>query len=100
MSEHPWEAWQSDSGRPMDINGAALAEVIAMPSAPLVVTLGKGGETHTSHTVYMPKGRGKIHPFLAAILADRAVKQGIDTGIGLTQKSDEVVFHHRLGLGV
>ena len=34
------------------------------------------------------------------ILSDRAVEQGVHTGIGLVQKSDEVVFHCRLRLGV
>lgn len=85
----------------MDINGAALAEVVAMPLTPLAVKLCKGGgEAHAPHIIYMPKGRGKISPLLAAILADKAVKQIIDSGIGLIQKSDEVVFHHCLGLGV
>ena len=84
----------------MDVNSAALAEVVAMPFAPLAVTLGKGGEAHVSHTVHMPKGRGKVHPFLAAVLTDRAVKKGIDAGIGLVQEGDEVVLHHRLGLRV
>ena len=84
----------------MDFNGSALAEVVAIPLAPLAVTLGKGGEAHVPHTVHVPKGRGKVHPFLAAVLADRAVKQVIDTGIGLIQKSNEVVLHHRLCLGV
>ena len=84
----------------MDLNGTALAEVVAMPLAPLTVTLGKGCKVHASHTVHMPKSRGKVHPFLAAVLADRAVEQVVDAGIGLVKKGDEVVLHHRLGLGV
>ena len=71
-----------------------------MSFAPLAVTLGKGGEAHASHTVHMPKGCGKVHPLLAAILTDRAVEQVVDTGIGLIQEGDEVVFHHRFSLGV
>ena len=58
----------------VDLNGFALAEVVAMPFTPLTVTLGKGSEAHVSHTVHMPKGRGKVHPLLAAVLTDRAVK--------------------------
>ena len=41
----------------MDLNGFALAEVVAMPFTPLAVTLGKGSEAHVPHTVHMPKGR-------------------------------------------
>ena len=71
-----------------------------MPFAPLAVTLGKGSEAHVPHTAHVPKGRGKVHPLLASILTDGTVKEGVDTGIGLVQEGDEVVFHHRLGLGV
>ena len=71
-----------------------------MPLAPLAVALGKGSRAHASHTVHMPKSRGKIHPLLAAVLADRAVKQAVDFGIGLVKEGDEVVFHHRFSLGV
>ena len=48
----------------------------------------------------MPKDRGKVHPFLAAVPADRAVKQVVNAGISLVQKGDEIVFHHCLGLGI
>ena len=84
----------------MDFNNSALAEVVTVPLTPFLVSLGKSNKAHIPHTVHMPKSRGKIHPFLAAILADRAVKQIVDSGIGLVQKGDEVVLHHRLGFGV
>ena len=48
----------------------------------------------------MPERRNKVHPLLRPILTDGAVKKGVDTGIGLVKKGDEVVFHHRLGLGI
>ena len=68
--------WASD----VDRNGAALAEIVAMPFAPLAVTLGKGSEAHTSHAVHMPKGCGEVHLLLTTILTDGAVKQGVDAG--------------------
>ena len=61
-------------GMRVNLNGLTLAEIVAMALAPLVVTLSKGSKAYVSHTVHMPKSRGKIHPFLAAVLADRAVK--------------------------
>ena len=82
----------------VDLNGPTRARVVAMPFASLAVTPSKGSEAHAPHTVHMPKGCGKVHPLLAGILADRAVKQGVDTGIGLVQKSDEIVLHHHLGV--
>ena len=58
----------------VDLNGFALAEVVAMPFTPLAVTLGKGSEAHVPHAVHMPKGRGKVHPLLRPILTDGTVK--------------------------
>ena len=81
----------------MDLHSSVLAEVIAIPFAPLAVTLHKA---HISHTVHLTIGRGKIHPLLATVFADSAVKQGVDAGIGLVQKRDEIVFRHSLGFGV
>ena len=40
------------------------------------------------------------HMYQAAVLTDGAVKEGVDTGIGLIQRGDEVVLHHRPGFGV
>lgn len=84
----------------VDFSSSALVEIVAIPLAPLVVTLGKGGKAHIPYTVHMPKSRGKVHPFLTAVLADRAAKPRVDAEISLLQKSDAVVLHHRLGLGV
>ena len=47
----------------MDFYRAALAEVVAMPFAPLAVTHSKADEDHASHTVRMTEGRGKTLTF-------------------------------------
>ncbi len=47
----------------MDLNGFALAEVVAMPFTPLAVTLGKGSEAHVPHTVHIPKAVAKSTHF-------------------------------------
>ena len=41
----------------------------------------------------MPVGVDKVHPFLGAVTAGRAVKEVIGSGIGLIQKGNEIVFH-------
>ena len=84
----------------MNLSGLIAAEVIAVPLTPFAVALRECGQAHTPYAVHMPEGRNKIHPFLRPILADRAVKEGVHTGIGLVQKSDEVVFHHCLCFGI
>lgn len=41
----------------------------------------------------MPVGVDKIHPFLGAVTAGRAVKEVIGSGIDLIQKGNKIVFH-------
>ena len=41
----------------------------------------------------MPVGIDKVHPFLGAVTAGRAVKEVIGAGIGLIQKGNKIVFH-------
>ena len=41
----------------------------------------------------MPVCIDKVHPFLAAVTAYRAGKEVIGAGIGLVEKSNEVVLH-------
>ena len=84
----------------MDFSGLPAAEVIAMPLAPLLVTLSECGEAQAPHTVQMPKGRGKVHPLLAAVLTGGAGEKGVDTGKGLIQQGNQVVLHGDLGLRV
>ena len=84
----------------MDSGGPVAAEVVAVPLAPFAVTLGKCDRTHVPNTVYMPERRGKVHPFLRPVLPDGATEQGVHAGIGLVQKRDEIVLHHRLRLGI
>jgi hypothetical protein len=55
-------------------------EVVTVLLAPLAITLAERGLTHTSRAVYMPKGCGKIHPFLAPVLTDGAVKTALMLG--------------------
>ena len=44
----------------------------------------------------MPVGMDKVHPFLAAIAACRAVKEVIGARKGLVKQGNEVVFHGSL----
>ena len=81
----------------VDFLGPARPGLIPVLPAPLDVPLHEGGLAHAPHAVHVPERCGKIHPFLCPVLPHRAVEQG---GIGLIQKGDEVVLHHRLGLSV
>ena len=58
--------------------------------------LGKGIQGLTADTVCMPVGIDKVYPFLAAVTACRAVKEGIGTGIGLVEERDEIILHSGL----
>ena len=71
----------------------AGAEIITFPPAPVLVMLCKGFRRPSPDTVHMPVGVDKIHPFLAAVTAGRAVKEVIGAGIGLVKECNEVVFH-------
>ncbi len=44
----------------------------------------------------MPVGIDKVHPFLAAVAAGRAVKEAISTRKGLVEQGNEVVFQGSL----
>lgn len=55
--------------------------------------LRKGLQRLAAYTVHMPVGVDKVHLFLGAVTAGRAVKEVIGTGIGLIQKGNEIVFH-------
>ena len=41
----------------------------------------------------MPVSVNEVHPFLAAVLAGRAVEIGIGAWIGLVGGTDQIVFH-------
>lgn len=84
----------------MNLSGFSGIEIVAMPFAPLSVTLCKSALAQSPHTVHMPKGRGEIHPLLAPIRADRAVKEGVHTGIGLVEQGNQVVLESDLVFGV
>lgn len=52
-------------------------------------------ESHQSNpadAVHMPEGIRIVHPFFAAIFTDRAVKEFVDTGIGIIQERNQVCF--------
>src|SRR5699024_3521325 len=68
-------------------------KVITVAFAPLLVMFRKGLQRLAAYTVHMPVGVDKIHPFLGAITAGRAVKEVIGSGIGLIQKGNDVLFH-------
>lgn len=59
---------------------------------PFLISLGERFQAHTAHTIHMIKGCGKIHLFLVPILSDRAGEKGVDTGIGLIKKRNEIIF--------
>ena len=48
----------------------------------------------------MPVGINKVHPLLGAVASCGAVEEGIGTGECLVKKTDEVVLHSSLKLGV
>ena len=48
----------------------------------------------------MPVGVHKVHPFLVAVIAGRAVKEAVGAGIGLIEKRNEVVLHGGLSISV
>ena len=56
------------------------------------VTLFKGIEAEFSDTVHMPERIRKIDPFLASVSTYRGIKQIVDSGVCLIQKSDQVGF--------
>ena len=55
--------------------------------------LGKRREGSAAYTVYMPVCVDKIHPFLAAVTACRAVKEIVCARIGLVKQGNEVILH-------
>ena len=65
-------------GEGVNLFSLALLEDVAVPLAPLLVTLGKGVQTVLSDAVYMPEGIGEIYPLLRTVLANRAVKAFTD----------------------
>lgn len=81
----------------MDLSGSALTEIVAMSLRSRLVSLNKRGGTHALHTICMLEGSDKVQPLLALDLTNRAVKEVVNTWMGLVKKGDEVVCHHRLG---
>ena len=64
--------------------------VVLLTESP--VTFCKGFYPDLADTVHMPERIRVIHPFFTSILADRAVKEFVYTGICVVQKSDQVCF--------
>ena len=84
----------------MNFSSFCGAKLVAVAFAPLAVALGESRLTHAAHTVQMPKRRNKIHPLLTPVGTDGAVKEGVDTGLGLVKQGNEIVFESSLILSV
>ncbi len=69
------------------------AEIIALAFTPVPVVLRKGIQRLGAYTVHMPVGMDEVHPFLAAVVAGRTVKEVVCAWVGLIQQGNEVVLH-------
>ena len=53
----------------------------------------KGAQRHLANAIHMPVSVNEVHPFLAAVLAGRAIEIGVGTGIGLVDEANQVILH-------
>ena len=73
------------------LGGFLHVELVMVSLAPLTVALSKSVLTAAADATDMPEVIGKIHPFLCAVAAHRAVKQLADAGERLFLKCNEVI---------
>ena len=66
------------------------AEVVLLTGTPFLIVVSKSMKGHPADTIHVPVGIEGIHPFLAAVLTDRAVKVSVGTRIGQIDETDQV----------
>ena len=76
----------------MDFRSLILAELVSMPAAPFLVPRRKGPQAEGSDAVHMLKGVDKVHPFLGAVGANRAIKEPVCIGIALIEQGNQVII--------
>ena len=77
-----------------------LAEMVALPLAPLQITISKGFLVHIGNTVRVPEGIEKIHPLLMTVVLAGTLEKLIDTGKNLICQRDQVILQRDDGLHV
>ena len=88
------------TGRGVYIQCLIFVEIVAVLSAPLLVSGDKGLLRQTADTLAVPKSIYKVHPLLAAISAGRTGKQAVCVRESCVQQGDQVILQHGLYFGI
>ena len=76
----------------IDVQCFLDAAMVTFAFAPFLVALCEHLLADAANAVAVPECHDKVHPFLGAVTAGRAVKEVINARVSLIQQGDEVIL--------